>query len=141
MLIKFKKLNKNASAPRQGSGGAAAFDLTATRIETDYKAQTVTIHSDIAVEIPAGHVGLLFPRSSVCKTALRLTNCVGVIDSDYRGEVTAVFDYTTRMGKIYEVGDRFAQLMIVALPHVVWHESKTLTQTERGIGGYGSTGR
>ncbi len=98
------------------------------------------MHSDIAVEIPAGYVGLLFPRSSVCKTGLRLTNSVGVIDSDYRGGITAVFDYN-KSGEQYKVGDRFAQLMIVAAPYVVFHEAKTLSKTARGEGGYGSTGK
>ena len=141
MLIRYKKLRASASAPTQSTTGAAAFDLTADRIERDTKARTCKVFSGVAVEIPRGYVGLLFPRSSICKTTCRLTNSVGVIDSDYRGEVTAVFDDALKPAGSYQIGDRFAQLMIVALPYVQWEEADELTPTERGTGGYGSTRR
>ena len=89
--------------------------------------------------IPTGYVGLLFPRSSVTKTDLRLANCVGVIDSDYRGPIKVVFD---RKGKrSYNVGDRVAQLVIVPAPHLDIIEVDELDDTDRGINGFGSTGK
>jgi len=82
----------------------------------------------------------VFPRSSVYKTELLLTNCVGVIDSDYRGEITAVFAKGAK-DKAYNTGDRIMQLVIMPVPAVEFVEAEELTQTERGTGGYGSTGR
>jgi len=105
-----------------------------------YEGELWVCHSDIAMEIPDGYVGLLFPRSSVSSTDMRLTNCVGVIDSVYRGEVSAKFDNKPN-GKRYYVGDRFAQLVIVPYLDVQPIEADTLSDTERGNGGYGSTGQ
>lgn len=139
MQITFKKLHPDAVAPKQGTPGSAGFDLTACAYSrTPIR---VTYHSGIAVEIPKGFVGMLFPRSSICKTPLRLTNCVGIIDSDYRGEIKAVFDRLPYGDQCYKVGDRFAQLVIVPIPEVEYIEAGKLTPTERGTGGYGSTGR
>jgi len=144
MQIKFKKLHPDAVAPKQGTPGSAGFDLTACRVEhlyADYGHFMARYHSGIAVEIPNGYVGLIFPRSSVCKTSLRLTNAVGVIDSDYRGEITGVFDNDIPGENIYHPGERFAQLVIVPIPEVEYVEVEELTPTERGAGGYGSTGK
>jgi dUTP pyrophosphatase len=94
----------------------------------------------IAVQIPKGHVGLLFPRSSCAKTGKWMGNSVGVIDSDYIGELSAVF-YTRDGADEYHVGDRVAQLIIMPIPEIEWHEVQELSPTERGSGGYGSTGR
>ena len=136
--LKVKLLNEKAAMPRYMSYGAAAMDLTCTEVEHRDNG-TVCCHTGIAVEIPHGCVGLLFPRSSICKTDLRLTNCVGVIDSDYRGEIMAVFD---QLGSdIYNVGDRCCQLMIVSLPSVNVQQVGELSGTARGTGGYGSTGK
>jgi dUTP pyrophosphatase len=87
-------------------------------------------------------VGLVFPRSSVYKTGFSLTNCVGVIDSDYRGEIMAKFA-DTYLGDVegYEVGDRICQMIIMPVPEVEYVEADKLSSTERGAGGYGSTGR
>lgn len=98
------------------------------------------VHSGIAVEIPKGYAGFLFPRSGVYKTWSYLTNCVGVIDSDYRGEVCAIFSTFTGK-KFYQVGERFAQLVILPVPEVEYIEAEELSSTERGAGGYGSTGK
>ena len=92
------------------------------------------------MEIPPGHVGLVFPRSSCYKHGMLLSNCVGVIDSDYRGEVTAVF-LGTHDDVSYEIGDRIAQLVIMPIPAVKFVEAEELSETQRGTGGYGSTGR
>lgn len=139
MKVKFKKLHEYAKAPYQGTVGSAGFDLTAvsmTELDNGY----LRYGTGLAVEIPAGHVGLVFPRSSIFKTGMTLTNCVGVIDSDYRGEITAVFvggDIRTE----YKVGDRICQLIIMPYPAVEFVEASELSDTARGTGGYGSTGK
>lgn len=138
LKIKFKKLNQNAVIPKQGTAGAAGFDLTAVSIEeTD---QFVKYYTGIAVQIPAGYFGMLVPRSSVVNTGLLMGNSVGIIDSDYVGELSAVF-YLRSGCKVYNVGDRIGQLVIVPIPEVEFVEAEELSETERGAGGYGSTGK
>lgn len=138
MKIKFKKMNPNAVMPKRGTTGAAGFDLTAVSIEeTD---QFVKYYTGIAVQIPAGYFGMLVPRSSVVNTGLLMGNSVGIIDSDYVGELSAVF-YLRSGCKVYNVGDRIGQLVIVPIPAVEFVEAEELSETERGAGGYGSTGR
>lgn len=139
LKIKFKKLNPNAVIPKQGTAGAAGFDLTAVSIEK-YET-TLKCDTGIAVEIPPGYVGLVFPRSSVCKTGLSLANSVGVIDSDFRGSISLVFYIPAMCIVPYWPGDRIGQLVIVPIPAVEFVESEELSETERGSGGYGSTGR
>lgn len=138
MKIKFKKLHADAKAPFQGTPGSAGFDLYATTKEqVDF--YHTRFGTGIAVEIPAGHMGLVFPRSSCYKKGMLLSNCVGVIDSDYRGEISAVFIGTDKE-TCYNVGDRICQLIIVPYPAVEYVESEELSETSRGGGGYGSTG-
>lgn len=139
MKIKFKKLVPQAVAPKQGTPGSAGFDLTATYVQKDCgDVFLYRYFTGIAVEIPTGYVGLIFPRSSIFKAGMMLTNCVGVIDSDYRGEIQAVFA-GPKMG--YNIGDRIGQLVIVPNPKVEYVEAEELSETERGAGGYGSTGK
>jgi dUTP pyrophosphatase len=99
----------------------------------------------IALEIPEGFVGLVFPRSSIRKTKLQLSNSVGVIDSGYRGELQATFNkiITTieNQKNDYKVGDRVCQLMIIPHPTIEFNEVNELSNTERGEGGFGSTGK
>ena len=140
MQIRFKKITTEAVAPKQGTPGSAGFDLTATSIRFDEDYHVFEYGTGIAVEIPKGYVGLVFPRSSVYKTGLMLSNSVGVIDSDYRGEIRAKF-YTDVMRGGYKTGDRICQLVIVPIPDVDYIESPDLSETERGTGGYGSTGK
>ena len=138
LKIKFKKMNPNAVMPKQGTSGAAGFDLTGVRIEeTD---QFVKYYTGIAVQIPAGYFGMLAPRSSVVNTGLLMGNSVGIIDNDYVGELSAVF-YLRSGCKVYNVGDRIGQLVIVPIPAVEFVEAEELSETERGSDGYGSTGR
>lgn len=143
MVIKFKRLSENAIAPVKAHATDAGFDLTCTRITTEINEcgqLTLVYHSDIAVEIPEGYFGLLVSRSSIAKKSLTLTNCAGIIDSDYRGEVIGKFRSTTDVvPAIYKEGERFAQLLILPVPDVQFEESDTLSETERGEGGYGST--
>jgi dUTP pyrophosphatase len=139
MKVKFKKLNENAKAPYQGTAGSAGFDLYATskqRIDLYH----TKFGTGLAVEIPEGYVGLVFPRSSCYKQGMLLSNCVGVIDSDYRGEITAVF-IGTDAEYCYNVGDRICQLVIMPYPQVEFVEAAELSETARGAGGYGSTGK
>ena len=136
MKIKFKRLTINAVEPRKATVGAAGFDLTATQLEdtpTCYK-----YHTGIALELPPGWTALVFPRSSVVKKGAWMGNSVGVIDSDYRGEITVCF-YNFGHAP-YKAGERIGQLIIVPLPEVVLEEAVELSETERGSGGYGSTG-
>ena len=137
MKIKMKKLHPDAVIPRYAKAGDAGLDLTAVEIVTD--GSLLTYKTGLAVEIPNGYVGLLFPRSSVYKTGQTLTNCVGVIDSGYRGEIMMKFSFSPQ-GSEYEVGDRIGQLLIMPYPKVEFVEVDELSKTSRGSGGYGSTG-
>ena len=142
--VKIRKLIESAKIPQYAKEGDAGLDLTATNIS--YDADNVIYHSGLSVEIPQGYVGLLFPRSSNSKTQYYLTNSVGVIDSGYRGEIKAVFkhrdsDVCQMRHPPYAVGERFAQLIIMPYPHIQFDEVTELSQTERGNGGYGSTGK
>lgn len=136
--LKFKLLTENAVLPKYAKVGDAGLDLTATSVEVD--GGVWTYRTGIAVEIPEGHVGLLFPRSSIYKTSHRLTNSVGVIDSGYRGEIMFKFK-TDSVGEIYEVGDRVGQLVIIEYPQFNPVAVDELSETERGAGGYGSSGK
>ena len=138
MEIRFKKLAPTAQTPTKAHNGDAGLDLYVSRC--GYEHELWVCHSDIALEIPKGYVGLLFPRSSVSNTNLRMANCVGVIDASYRGEVSAKFD-TKLNGKKYFVGDRFAQLVILPYLEVALQETDKLSGTDRGEGGYGSSGK
>ena len=92
------------------------------------------------MEIPKGYVGLIFPRSSISKTAHYLRNAVGVIDSGYRGEIMFKFAINTHNSPVYEVGERIGQIIIMPYPEVEFEEAWEFSKTERGKGGYGSTG-
>lgn len=145
MQLKVKRLNQETKLPSYATDGSNGLDLTATNIR--FLENTIEIRTGISVEIPEGYVGLLFPRSSVSKKNFMLANSVGVIDSDYRGEiilnfkiiqdnVTGLFKYS----QAYQVGERVGQLVIVAAPKVEVVEVSDLEETERGDDGFGSTG-
>lgn len=140
MEIKFKKLSKNVPTPAVSTSGSAGYDLTAVSMYRDQHFN-FCYGTGIAVEIPAGYAGLVFPRSSVSKYGLQMANCVGVIDSDYRGEIIAKFKPIFQGGRAYEIGERCCQLVIVPIVTPTFVEVETLSETERGDGGYGSTGR
>ena len=138
MKIKIKKLHPDAVIPQYAKPGDAGLDLTAVDVIAD--GNTLTYRTGLAIELPPWHVALLFPRSSVYKTGQTLTNCVGVVDSGYRGEI--MLKYTlSPYAKEYEIGDRVGQLIIVPYPKIEFDEVSELTPTERGEGGYGSTGK
>ena len=158
MQVKVKKLHPDAVIPRYAKQGDAGLDLTAISKSFDDNGNTV-YDTGLAFEIPEGYVGLLFPRSSNSKTDLRLTNSVGVVDSGYRGSV--MFKYRNdgyaklnipylksymdlpnfTFDNEYEAGDRVGQLLILPYPQIELIDSEELSSTERGTGGYGSTGK
>lgn len=158
MKIKFKKLHEDAKIPAQGREGDAAWDLVAVskKIEDKY----VEYGTGIAVVIPEDHVGLIFPRSSASNYDLVLSNCVGVVDSNYRGEikfrfkpVVRLFDtewLTKLIGKKtsniasvakYEPGDKIGQIIVIPRPYLEWEEVAELDETNRGVLGFGSSGK
>jgi dUTP pyrophosphatase len=154
MKVRIKKLSELAVIPSYAKDGDAGMDVIATSIISDTPTQ-ITYGLGIALEIPKGFVGLVFPRSSIRKTGLQLSNSVGVIDSGYRGELQATFNklfggeamYDEMKVKeiqpndFYKVGDRVAQIMIIPHPPIEFEEANELSDTERGAGGFGSTGK
>ena len=151
LQVKIKKLHKDAVIPTYSKQGDAGMDLTAVSCEYDDNGN-ICYDTGLAFEIPEGYVGLIFPRSSLSKQDLLLTNHVGVIDSGYRGELILKFKPALRKswnGGVYEVdnvceygiGDRIAQIVILPYPKVSFVEVDELSETERGIGGFGSTNK
>ena len=141
VMVKVKKLHENAVIPSYSKVGDAGMDLTITR-EIENTSFSVSYGFGIAMEIPKGFVGLVFPRSSVRNQDLILSNCVGVIDSGYRGELQATFKKTNGLDSIkYKVGERGAQIVILPYPQVFMTEVPELSDSERGVGGFGSTGK
>lgn len=144
MELKFKRLKDTAILPIRAHEGDAGLDLTCTDVSTEVNecGQVILVyHTDLAVEIPEGYVGLLFPRSSIYKKALSVTNSVGVIDSGYRGEIMMKMRSTTDVvPAIYKPGERFCQLVIVPyLNDITVVESAELSESDRGADGYGSS--
>ena len=141
MKVRIKKLNELAVIPTYAKDGDAGMDLVATKIISNTTFD-ISYGIDLAMEIPKGFVGLVFPRSSIRKYELALTNSVGVIDSGYRGEIQATFKKTNGLDSLsYKVGDRIAQIMIIPHPSIEFDEVDELSDTERGDGGFGSTGK
>ena len=139
MKVKIKKLADNAVIPQYAKDGDAGMDLTAVSKTFDNDGNIV-YGTGLAFEIPKGYVGLLFPRSSNSKKFLTLCNSVGVLDSGYRGEVTFKFKKIGIVNRVYEIGDRIGQIIIMPYPVIEFEEVDSLSETERGTGGYGSTG-
>ena len=140
MIVKMKKTHPHAEVPTYAKEGDAAMDLHAVEVIKDKYGNYVYL-TGIALEIPTGFVGLLLPRSSVSKTSMALANSVGVIDSGYRGEIMFKYRRTDAWNTIYRVGDRVGQLMIIPYPKVEFIEVDELSSTDRGSGGFGSTGQ
>jgi len=138
MKIKIKKLHPEAVIPAYAKDGDAGMDLTAVSMEY-LDNEHVKYNFGIAIEIPKGFVGLVFPRSSCFRQRQILSNAVGIIDSGYRGEISAVMIGTAVGG--YGKGDRVAQILILPYPEVQFELTEELSETERGSGGYGSSGK
>lgn len=170
LKVKIKKLVPEACIPQYMKADDSGMDLVATSKVFDEHGN-VSFGTGLAMEIPVGYVGLIFPRSSNCKKDLILSNSVGIIDPGYRGEImlkykpsgyfaadmessaagieTDTYDYIC-FGKedvddednvsLYDIGDRIGQILIIPRPHIEWEETEELSDTERGTGGYGSSG-
>lgn len=145
MKVNIKKLHDNAVIPARGSQSAAGCDLYAClnheRSCIVQPHQTVKVNTGIAVEIPEGYFGAIFARSGLAtKKGLRPANCVGVVDSDYRGEVIVAIHNDSDVEQVFEDGERIAQLVILPYLPVEFCEVDELSETARGTGGFGSTG-
>ena len=144
MILKIKKLSPEAKAPTYGTLSAAGADLYAL---TDGEltisgGETKLIHTGIAMQIPEGYVGLIYARSGLAtKKGLAPANKVGVIDSDYRGEIMVALHNHSGEVQTVENGERIAQIVIAPYLRAEFAESDTLEETERGAGGFGSTGK
>lgn len=140
MKVKLKKLNENVKLPVYAKTGDAGLDIKATRIENENN-YSITYGTDLCIEIPFGYVGLIFPRSSIRNYDLVLSNCVGVVDSGYRGEIMATFKKTKLDGMYYDVDDKIMQIIILPYPSIEFEFVDELSETERGKGGFGHTGK
>lgn len=143
MELKIKKMRNNAIIPTKGDTEAAGIDLYACIDEpiTIASENTAKIPSGIACEFPKGYFGLVVPRSSVgAKRRLKLANTVGIIDNSYRGEILMIFANENKIPQTINPGERLAQMIL--LPYVTYNivETDSLSETERGEGGFGSTG-
>ena len=140
--VRVKKLRENAVLPSYGSDYAAGADLYACNAVTVEPGATEFVQTGLALEVPAGYAGLVYARSGLaCKKGLAPANKVGVIDADYRGEVmVALYNHSSQAVEI-EPGERVAQLVITPYLTAVFEETEELSDTVRGEGGFGSTGR
>lgn len=164
MKVKIKKLHPHAKIPTYSKNGDAGMDLTAISKIIGEDA-IIEYGTGLSIEIPEGHVGLIFPRSSICNKDMILTNHVGVIDSGFRGEIKLKFainfefwDFAESENQVYKraedehfkiyteaniynEGDRIGQIIILPYPIIQFEETDELSETERGTGGYGHTGK
>ena len=144
MDIKIKKLTDTAVLPARGSEYAAGYDLYADCKEsiTIEPHETAKIGTGLSMEIPDGYFGGVFARSGLAsKQGLRPANCVGVCDSDYRGEYIVALHNDSQIKQIINPGDRIAQLVVMPYLAVTFTECDELSETKRAAGGFGSTGR
>lgn len=140
--LMFTKLNDDAIEPIKATTGSAGFDLCANKDVVIEPNKTVMVGTGISVEIPAGYFGGLFARSGLAtKRGIRLANSVGVIDSDYRGEVIVALHNDSDIEQTISNGERIAQLIIIPHLNCSAKQANTLSETERGGNGFGSTGR
>lgn len=154
MKVNIKKLDPYAQLPTYGTDGSAGLDFTALNLKyhyldditdlNDYRSSQlkfIEYGTGLSIEIPQGFVGLIFPRSSITNRGLILANSVGVIDSDYRGEIKFRFKRHPHLsGAEYKIGEKIGQIVIMPIPKIELEEVKELNNTKRGEGGYGSTG-
>lgn len=140
MKINVKKLHKDAQLPVYATGGAGAFDLFSTNYGLVPRNGRYVFNTGLAFEIPQGYVMLLFSRSGHgFNHGVRLANCVGVIDSDYRGEVKVKLKSDEEL-KVVVKGERIAQALVLPVEQVFFEEAEDLSDTDRGDKGFGSTG-
>lgn len=149
MTVNIKKLFDGAIVPTRGSNQAAGYDLYACMEDPQFSNdiwvqphQTVKIGTGVAMEIPEGYFGAIFARSGLAtKKGLRPSNCVGVVDSDYRGEIIVAIHNDSDSAQCITLGDRIGQMVIIPYLQVEYNVVDELRETERGEGGFGSTGK
>ena len=144
MNIQVKKLKYNAQLPTRGSAYAAGYDLYACLDEaiTIAAGETVKVGTGLSIAVPEGYFGAIFARSGLAaKEGLRPANCVGVADSDYRGEYIVALHNDSSVTRTVTPGERIAQLVIMPFLSINFEEAQELDATERGEGGFGSTGK
>ena len=143
MQVKIKKLSPDAVIPTHGTPSSAGFDLTAISCNYDAEHGYYCYGTGLAMEIPDGYYGAIVPRSSIRKTEAIMQNTPGTIDSDYPGEVMVTFKNRDKDNSLkpFKVGERVAQIIFKKYEEVEFIESNELSETERGTGGHGSTGR
>ena len=140
--MKIKKLDEKAVIPKRGSASAAGYDIYSIE-DTILKAgETALIRTGLAMEIPENYFGGVFARSGLAvKEGIRPANCVAVIDADYRGELKVPLHNDSKEDRNITEGERIAQLVILPFLPVEFEETDTLSETDRGEGGFGSTGK
>lgn len=142
MIVKIKKIDNTATIPTRGSEYAAGYDLYASDASYIPGEETRMIGTGICMEIPDGYAGFIYARSGLAsKFGLRPANCVGVIDSDYRGEIKVALHNDSQIMRYIDMGERIAQIVIAPYMPVEFVETDELEKTERNNGGFGSTGK
>jgi dUTP pyrophosphatase len=144
VLIQVKKLNDSAIIPARGSQQAAGYDLYACADHDIIIAphSTIKVGTGLSMAIPAGYFGAVYARSGLAaKEGLRPANCVGVVDSDYRGEIIVALHNDTDAERTIDKSERIAQIVVMPYLSVEFRETDELDDTERGSGGFGSTGK
>jgi dUTP pyrophosphatase len=153
MKVKIKKLFEDAILPTYATDGSAGLDFTALNLKYHYhdsvgnndhrssQLKFIEYGTGISISVPKDHVGLIFPRSSITNKGLMLGNAVGVIDSDYRGEIKFRFKRVPQLSSDeYKVGEKIGQIVIIPIPKIELELADKLDETKRGEGGYGSSG-
>lgn len=138
--IRWKKLHQTATIPEQATVGSAAVDLKTLNDVTLRPGEKVKVLTGLSCEIENGLVGIIAPRSGLGSKGFVLANTIGVIDSDYRGEIIVALHNTSVLERTFMAGDKIAQMMFLECPQVAHIEVEELNQTSRGEGGFGSTG-
>ena len=144
MNVRVRRLSETALLPKRGSASAAGYDLCADLTERQEIGphETEMIPTGLSMEIPEGYFGAVFARSGLAaKEALRPANCVGVIDSDYRGPIMVALHNDGELPRVIEAHERIAQLVVMPFLAVTFTEVEKLSETIRGDGGFGSTGK
>lgn len=145
-----KFLSDKAVMPKRADSGSAGWDLYAVKAVKNgrmvpmaiYPGETKMFSTGISLDIPKGYVGYVFPRSGLStNNGIRLANCVGVVDESYKGEVFVALHNDSSKTYIVNEGDRIAQIVFMHVPNVVLEETETLSESERGTGGFGHSGK
>jgi dUTP pyrophosphatase len=140
MILKFKKLHEDAITPTQGSEHAAGYDLYALENAHLHKDQVLKVHTGIAIQLPEGYFGAVCPRSGLAVKGVTVYNAPGIVDSDYIGEICVLLTSNQDDRFLVEKGMRIGQLVIQQHFSVQFEEVSELTETDRGDGGFGSSG-